>query len=118
MAYILLTGHVIQQDIDDQQSVAESTDEEIVVTREEEAVDPEVEAEFEREYAKLMAESLEARKFDRKPLFDAPVPVMAKNREQQPTINGQTPSPEPASSSTSTMAIALLTKKGNRQQVC
>lgn len=105
-----------EMDIDDQQSVAESTDEEIVVTREEEAVDPEVEAEFEREYAKLMAESLEARKFDRKPLFDAPVPVMAKNREQQPTINGQTPSPEPASSSTSTMAIALLTKKGNRQQ--
>ncbi|KOS21479.1 Regulator of nonsense transcripts 2 [Escovopsis weberi] len=49
--------------------------ENIVVTRQEEVVDPEDEAEFEREYAKMMSESLESRKFERKQLFDVPLPA-------------------------------------------
>ncbi|EMR61807.1 putative nonsense-mediated mrna decay factor protein [Eutypa lata UCREL1] len=53
----------------------ESEDEAIVVTRKTEEVDPEDEEDFEREYAKMMAESLESRKFDRKPLFDVPLPT-------------------------------------------
>ena len=45
------------------------------MTRKAEQIDPEDEADFEREYAKMMSESLESRKFDRKPLFDVPLPV-------------------------------------------
>ncbi|KAL7933816.1 armadillo-type protein [Trichoderma chlorosporum] len=85
-------------------------DEAIIVTRQEEVVDPEDEAEFEREYAKMMSESLESRKFERKQLFDVPLPVRSRNREQSmPTGSGET-------GQSGTMAFSLMTKRGNRQQ--
>ncbi|XXG94363.1 mRNA decay protein [Hypoxylon texense] len=91
----------------------ESEEEAIVVTRAAEEVDPEDEADFEREYAKMMAESLESRKFDRKPLFDVPLPVRSKTREASSAADNDNPNSE---SAPSTMAFSLLTKKGNRQQ--
>lgn len=61
-----------------------------------------------------MAESLESRKFDRKPLFDVPLPVRSKNREAPITAAGHDQeSSEPGNK----MAFSLLTKRGNRQQV-
>lgn len=92
---------------------SESEDEEIVVTRQEEEIDPEDEAEFEREYAKILAESLESRKFDRKPLFDVALPVRSKTREPSSVDAGDGVDGPPSG----TMAFSLLTKKGNRQQV-
>lgn len=92
----------------------ESEDEAIVVTRKAEDVDPEDEADFEREYAKMMAESLESRKFDRKTLFDVPLPVRGKVRETSATAETEAHNGE---NGPSTMAFSLLTKKGNRQQV-
>lgn len=93
---------------------SDSEDEAIVVTRQQEQIDPEAEAEFEREYAKMMAESLESRKFERKPLFDVPLPVRGKSKESATAADsGDTGVPAPSS----TMAFSLLTKKGNRQQV-
>lgn len=93
-------------------------DEDLVVQRQEPAVDPEDEAEFEREYAKMMAESIESRKFERKQLFDVPLPVRAKPRETSSSAaeasDENTPAPAPPGNK---MAFALLTKKGNRQQV-
>lgn len=94
---------------------ADSEEEAIVVTRQEEEIDPEDEADFEREYAKMMAESLESRKFERKPLFDVALPVRPKAREASTAT--ETGEGEP-SAATGTMAFALLTKRGNRQQVC
>ncbi|KAI2618797.1 ARM repeat-containing protein [Hypoxylon sp. NC1633] len=91
----------------------ESEEEAIVVTRKAEEVDPEDEADFEREYAKMMTESLESRKFDRKPLFDVPLPVRSKTRDVSSTTDNDNANGESASS---TMAFSLLTKKGNRQQ--
>ncbi|KAI0890310.1 ARM repeat-containing protein [Annulohypoxylon maeteangense] len=91
----------------------ESEEESIVVTRKAEEVDPEDEADFEREYAKMMAESLESRKFDRKPLFDVPLPVRPKTRDVSSTADADNVNGE---SAPSTMAFSLLTKKGNRQQ--
>ncbi|KAA8573896.1 hypothetical protein EYC84_005443 [Monilinia fructicola] len=70
----------------------ESEEENFSVTRQEEEIDPEDEADFEREYAKMMAESLDSRKFERKATFD-----------QMALLGG-------------TMAFSLLTKRGNRQQ--
>jgi regulator of nonsense transcripts 2 len=92
----------------DSEPESESEDEAIVVTRQEEEVNPEDEAEFEREYAKMMAESIDSRKFDRKPLFDVPLPVRPKVREASEGLAPNAPS---------TMAFSLLTKRGNRQQV-
>lgn len=95
---------------------SESEEEAIVVTRKAEEVDPEEEADFEREYAKMMAESLESRKFERKSLFDAPVPVRPKARET-PASQDMEDSGEFESPVTNKMAFSLLTKRGNRQQV-
>lgn len=99
----------VEEDSDDESTFDEEA---IVVTRQEEEVDPEDEADFEREYAKMMAESLESRKFERKQLFDVPLPVRSKNREATSTEGGEGESPPGH-----TMAFSLLTKKGNRQQV-
>ncbi|KAH8774878.1 armadillo-type protein [Hyaloscypha finlandica] len=92
----------------------DSEEEAIVVTREEEEVDPEDEADFEREYAKMMAESLDSRKHERKATFDVPLPI----RRKDANTAGELPEETVNSSSTpaGTMAFSLLTKRGNRQQ--
>lgn len=100
---------------DDSDADSEDYDEAIVVTRLEEAIDPEDEADFEREYAKMMAESLESRKFERKQQFDVPLPVRPKTRE--PVAGEGQPPPESSDAPVNKMAFSLLTKKGNRQQV-
>ena len=94
---------------------SESEDEAIVVTREEEEIDPEDEADFDREYAKIMAESFETRKFERKQ-FDIPLPVRPKAREVS-SGGDAGESGGAAPSGGGTMAFSLLTKRGNRQQV-
>ncbi|KAK9315002.1 armadillo-type protein [Lipomyces starkeyi] len=80
--------------------------------------------EFDREFSKMLAESLESRKFERRSAFDVPLPVMrsiqpqqhysvvdmtAKNPEQ--LENMREPSP------TKNVQFRVLTKKGNRQQI-
>ncbi|KAI0100028.1 MIF4G domain-containing protein [Nemania sp. FL0031] len=108
------------EDPDDQHDQAQSTrdsdseEEAIVVTKKMEEFDPEAEAEFDREFAKMMAESLESRKFDRKPLFDVPLPLRSKVRD--PLITADPEEQNKDGGGASTMAFSLLTKKGNRQQ--
>lgn len=109
----------IGQDREIRQSSPEfddNDDEDIFVTREQEEVDPEDEADFEREYAKMMAESLESRKFERKQQFDLPLPLRTKTRETSALNDGGEQDAE-APNRGPTMAFSLLTKKGNRQQV-
>ncbi|TGJ85276.1 hypothetical protein E0Z10_g3487 [Xylaria hypoxylon] len=94
---------------------SDSEEEAIVVTKKAEEFDPEAEAEFDRELAKMMTESLESRKNDRKPMFDVPLPLRAKARDPSvPSANADLE--EQNGDGTSTMAFSLLTKKGNRQQ--
>lgn len=95
----------------------ESEEENFSVTRQEEEIDPEDEADFEREYAKMMAESLDSRKFERKATFDVPLPMRRKDRE--PTNPSELPKETTLANGPSggTMAFSLLTKRGNRQQV-
>ena len=91
-------------------------EEEIVVTRQEEERDPEAEAEFDRELAKMMSDSLDSRKFDRKAMFDVPLPMRKAPREASTTAddsdNEVLASPQP----TNIMAFSLMTKRGNKQQ--
>jgi len=95
-------------------------EEAIVVTRQEEERDPEAEAEFDRELAKMMSESLDSRKFDRKPLFDVPLPMRRVHREVPTATSGDDSGNEGTATppATNTMAFSLMTKKGNKQQVC
>lgn len=64
------------------------------------------EAEFEREYSRLMNESLDSRRNERKVTpFDISVPTRTKNIESSNIVpNGQ-------------VAFTVLTKRGNKQQV-
>jgi regulator of nonsense transcripts 2 len=95
----------------------DSEEESIVVTRQEEQVNPEDEADFEREYAKMMAESLESRKHDRKPTFDVPLPMRRKERDTSAVNESWTEESAAPNTPSGTMAFSLLTKRGNRQQV-
>ena len=91
-------------------------EENIVVTRQEEERDPEADAEFDRELAKMMSESLDSRKFDRKTMFDVPLPLRRAARETTSTAADDSPT-EGTTTPPNTMAFSLMTKKGNRQQV-
>lgn len=86
------------------------------MTRQEQERDPEAEAEFDRELSKMMTESLDSRKFERKPMFDVPLPMRRAQREQTSAgddIGNQRTATPPNASTT---AFSLMTKKGNRQQ--
>ncbi|KAI5850993.1 putative nonsense-mediated mRNA decay factor [Tricharina praecox] len=94
----------------------EEEEEDIVVTREQQ-LDPEAEAEFDREFAKMMSDSLESRKFDRKPVFDVPLPIRKGTGmlSRENTIESETGEPEQPEEK-GTMMFSLLTRRGNRQQ--
>ncbi len=94
---------------------SESEEEQIYVTRREEEVDPEAEADFDQAFEKMMAESLDSRKFERRALFDVPLP-MRRGQPQTATISEEVVQTG-AETSPNTMSFALMTKKGNRQQV-
>ncbi|OAP55447.1 hypothetical protein AYL99_10420 [Fonsecaea erecta] len=55
---------------EEKEDVDSDEEEQIVVLRQEEHLDPEAEAEFDRAFEKMMAESLDSRKFERKTHFD------------------------------------------------
>ncbi|EMC96436.1 hypothetical protein BAUCODRAFT_69588 [Baudoinia panamericana UAMH 10762] len=98
---------------------AESDEENFVVTRPEEERDPEADAEFDRELAKLMTESVETRRTERKPAFDVPLPMRrtVQNTASHATDGSGDELPVPAvPNGARTMKFALLSKKGNRQQ--
>ncbi|KAK5135680.1 hypothetical protein LTR08_004981 [Meristemomyces frigidus] len=118
---------VVDGDAEDTRSDGEETEqradsdeeEHIVVTRPEDQRDPEADADFDRELAKLMAESVESRRTDRKPMFDVPLP-MRRTAPNAPSVaaedsGGETPALV-AVKGPGTMKFALLSKKGNRQQ--
>lgn len=115
----LCSTYDVQDPAEGDVAEAQSDEEEhIVVTRPEDQRDPEAEAEFDRELAKMMAESVESRKHDRKQMFDVPLPMRRAQREAAPTAegsDGESPTPMPVVAP-STMKFALLSKKGNRQQ--
>lgn len=99
---------------------SESEEEQIFVTREEEKIDPEAEADFDRAFESMMNDSMQSRKFERKTLFDVPLPMRrAPVRESTPGVPEETDNQHEqiATSPPKTMAFSLMTKRGNRQQV-
>ena len=86
-----------------------------MVTKPEEERDPEAEAEFDRELAKMMSEGADARKFERKPIFDVPLPLRKARKEAAPNTEENLTNGAPVLASK--MAFSLMTKRGNKQQV-
>ncbi|KAJ4289126.1 mRNA decay protein [Kalmusia sp. IMI 367209] len=94
---------------------SDEEEEQIVVTRPEDERDPEAEAEFDRELAKLMSESVESRKFERKPVFDVPLP-MRRAREAAASTEDSGPEAPTQSLPSNTVKFSLLSKRGNKNQ--
>lgn len=92
-------------------------EEQIVVTRQEEERDPEAEADFDRAFEKMMAESIESRKFERKSMFDVPLPMRRTAHNATSSTEESAPVEPAESQPRNTMAFSLMTKRGNRQQV-
>ena len=65
----------------------------------------------------MMAESLDSRKFERKSMFDVPLPVRKVQRDKAELLDDDEEAPEVEAAPPNTMAFSLMTKKGNRQQV-
>ena len=93
---------------------AGSEEENIVVTRPEDERDPEADAEFERELAKMMAESVETRKSERRPALDVALPMRRVARDG---IGSEDNSNEAMPFDASKTKFSLLSKRGNRPQV-
>lgn len=105
-----------EEDANEEQDDPESEeDEQIVVMREEERIDPEAEAEFDKEFERMMAESLDSRRFERKAHFDVPLPIRKSQRVPAEQLDEDIDSG--AETPPNTMAFSLMTKKGNRPQV-
>ncbi|KAF2231105.1 ARM repeat-containing protein [Viridothelium virens] len=106
------------EDVNTPEQQSGSEEEQFVVKNMGNQRDPEAEAEFDREFTKMMAESVESRKFERKPMFDVPLPMRrAPARETATTADdseGDTPAPPAVNPGT--MKFSLLSKRGNRQQ--
>ncbi|KIX92316.1 uncharacterized protein Z520_11924 [Fonsecaea multimorphosa CBS 102226] len=94
---------------EEKEDVDSDEEEQIVVLRQEEHLDPEAEAEFDRAFEKMMAESLDSRKFERKTHFDVPLPIR-KIQRAPVEPNEDEPSPAPQAEA-NTMAFSLMTKK-------
>lgn len=97
------------------QHLSDDEEEHIVVTRQEEERDPEAEADFDRELAKLMSESADSRKYDRKPVFDVPLPMRRARDASNNPEDGVSEAPIPIAPS-NTMKFSLLSKRGNKTQ--
>lgn len=65
-----------------------------------------------------MAESLDSRKFERKSMFDVPLPIRKVQRDKAEVPDDEDEMPEVEAPLPNTMAFSLMTKRGNRQQVC
>ncbi|KAH7072196.1 armadillo-type protein [Paraphoma chrysanthemicola] len=97
------------------QQLSDEEEEQIIVTRPEDERDPEADAEFDRELAKLMSESAESRKFERKPVFDVPLPMRRAREAPTNAEDSGNEAPVPIAPS-NTVKFSLLSKRGNRTQ--
>ncbi|WWC90992.1 uncharacterized protein L201_005931 [Kwoniella dendrophila CBS 6074] len=89
-------------------------------------MDEEAQSEFDREFAKLLADTTDSRRDQRKnapPVFDTAVPLFRKKQEEtqqsqsNKSVNGKTSNNQSKDNNEGKMQFMLLSKKGNRQQI-
>jgi regulator of nonsense transcripts 2 len=100
---LYIDGDVDDGDFDDDE--LDIDDDDMEEDDENEMQDDDDDADFEREFARLMHETLDSRRTERKAIpFDVSVPIRVKNVDSIEVPEG-------------TVQFTLLTKKGNKQQV-
>ncbi|KAH8549365.1 armadillo-type protein [Umbelopsis sp. PMI_123] len=101
-------------DMSDEESLtgpAVDEDEDVVMLKKREE-QVEEDEEFEKEFSKMMSESVESRKFEKKSaMLDVPIPMHLRGGQDRRTFAASN------DQSDGNMSFTLLTKKGNRQQV-
>jgi len=65
----------------------------------------------------MMAESVQDRKLERKPIFDVPLPMRRAQRDATAAADDSDRESPAPSGPPNTMKFSLLSKRGNRQQV-
>lgn len=65
----------------------------------------------------MMAESVQDRKLERKPIFDVPLPMRRAQRDVTAAADDSDRESPAPSGPPNTMKFSLLSKRGNRQQV-
>nr|XP_018259411.1 uncharacterized protein I303_08339 [Kwoniella dejecticola CBS 10117]OBR81569.1 hypothetical protein I303_08339 [Kwoniella dejecticola CBS 10117] len=115
-------GPVDADDLVDANDAEEEEEENVVLIKsqnknERSEVDEQAESEFDREFARLLADTTDTRRDQRKnapPVFDTAVPLIRKRPEEQArstaNVNG-------IANTKGKMQFMLLSKKGNRQQI-
>ncbi|CAG8586523.1 8837_t:CDS:10 [Ambispora gerdemannii] len=103
-------GEEEEDDEDAETEVIESHDHEeeevIVHTNRQDKVSTSEDEDFEREFSKMMTESLESRKYERKPaMLDVAIPMHLKGTERSSEFED------------GNVSFTLLTKKGNKQHI-
>ncbi|KAI7854822.1 armadillo-type protein [Circinella umbellata] len=104
------TEEITQEGVDD----GEDEEEDVVVLKtKQDQVSKEEDDEFEREFSRMMNESMESRKFEKKSaVLDVPIPMNLRGAQDRRTATAQ----EKGNNQQDKMSFTLLTKKGNRQQ--
>lgn len=117
-------GRIDDDDEDDEESSSdEEDDNDVVLIRDEHVDDEEDEAardDFDREFARMLADTTDARRGERKiaPIFDTAVPLVKKRPVVASTGAQAHITPDVGTEpSTHGMAFTLLSKKGNKQQL-
>lgn len=102
---------------DEEANAGDGAEEDVVVLKNrEEQISKEEEEDFEREFSRMMAESMESRKFEKKTtVLDVPIPMNLRGTQDRRTAAAQEKQQE-GTVEEPRMAFTLLTKKGNRQQ--
>ncbi|KAI8891377.1 ARM repeat-containing protein [Backusella circina FSU 941] len=87
-------------------------DEDVVIIKKKEELSREDDEDFERELNKMMSDSADARKFEKKTtVLDVPIPMNLRGAQERRALAQSIETQDPGK-----MAFTLLTKKGNRQQ--
>lgn len=122
-------GRIDDEDEDDAVSSSSEEEEDDVVLLEDPHVDDEEDeearTEFDREFARMLVDTSDARRGDRKiaPMFDTAVPLIKKRANAIPAYNSaaanniENGQAAPGPQHSGGMAFTLLSKKGNKQQL-
>ncbi|KAI8096391.1 armadillo-type protein [Halteromyces radiatus] len=109
---------VLDKEDEDNESVDEEIEvnrddeeDEVVVLKRQEQQQKEEDDEFEKEFSKMVSDSIESRKFEKKAtMLDVPIPMNLRGTQDRRSLAEKREQPN------GSMAFTLLTKKGNRQQ--
>ncbi|CAO3628795.1 unnamed protein product [Cunninghamella echinulata] len=98
--------------MDESNNVVGNDEDDVVVLKRQEQKQKEEDDEFEKEFSRMISDSIESRKYEKKStVLDVPIPMNLRGSQDRRVVAEKNEQPD-----TGSMAFTLLTKKGNKQQ--